>query len=101
MFAVAFVPRGTVCWGTDCFSMPSLLLCSGDVETNPSPKTRSADLLALDILPNDPTEQMNVVFHLLKELQSRSIQAAKSQADLEAGLKTLQAGQKKRKLKPA
>lgn len=65
------------------------------METNPGPKTRSAALLALETLPDDPAEQMNVMFHLLKDLHSRSIQAERSQAVLEDGLKTLQAGQKK------
>ncbi|XP_075550954.1 uncharacterized protein LOC142584669 isoform X1 [Dermacentor variabilis] len=35
----------------DCFSVAFLLLCSGDIETNPGPTTRSESLSEIDSLP--------------------------------------------------
>lgn len=78
----------------ECYSMMLLLLCSGDVEMNPGPVTRSEVLLELDSLPDEPSEQMAVLFHLLKDLQARSVQSARSQAELVADLKSIKAGQK-------
>ncbi|XP_037560837.1 uncharacterized protein LOC119439949 [Dermacentor silvarum] len=78
----------------DCFSLMFLLLCSGDVETNPGPDTRSASLLSLEDLPDDPAEQMRVLFHLLKDLHTRSVQSAKSQAELSADIKSIKSSQK-------
>ncbi|XP_077553579.1 uncharacterized protein LOC144168480 [Haemaphysalis longicornis] len=77
----------------ECFSMALLLLCSGDVELNPGPTTRSAAALEIETLPEEPSEQMNVIFQLLKDLQSRSVQSAESQTKLAADIKSIKAGQ--------
>ncbi|CAN7952180.1 unnamed protein product, partial [Ixodes pacificus] len=78
----------------DCFSTVLLLLRSGDVEMNPGPLTRSEALLDIECLPDEPSEQMAVLFNLLKDLQARSIQSARSQTDLPADVKAIKAGQK-------
>ncbi|CAN7943411.1 unnamed protein product, partial [Ixodes hexagonus] len=78
----------------DCLSIARLLLCCGDVETNPGPTTRSEALLDVECLPDEPSEQMTVLFNLLKDLQARSIQSAKCQTDLAADVKAIKAGQK-------
>ncbi|XP_050038876.1 uncharacterized protein [Dermacentor andersoni] len=78
----------------DCFSLVFLLLRSGDVETNPGPDTRSASLLSLEDLPDDLAEQMRVLFHLLKDLHTRSVQSARSQAELSADIKAIKSSQK-------
>ncbi|XP_072143641.1 uncharacterized protein [Dermacentor andersoni] len=78
----------------DCFSMALLLLCSGDVETNPGPTTRTEALLELQNLPSNPSEQTEVLFRLLKDLQARSVQSAKGQAELVNDVKAIKVGQK-------
>ncbi|CAN7951550.1 unnamed protein product, partial [Ixodes pacificus] len=67
-----------------------LLLRCGDVEANPGPHTRSGTLLEVDTLPDEPSEQMAVLFHLLKDLQARSVQSA----ELVVDVKSIKAGQK-------
>ncbi|XP_077548542.1 uncharacterized protein LOC144161820 [Haemaphysalis longicornis] len=83
----------------ECVSMALLLLRSGDVETNPGPpKTRSAasvdveSSLDVDTLPDEPSEQMNVIFQLLKDLQSRSVESSERQAEIIADVKAIQTG---------
>lgn len=83
----------------ECMSMALLLLCCGDVETNPGPpKTRSAasvdaeNSLDVETLPDEPSEQMEVIFQLLKDLQSRSVQSSERQAEIFADVKTIQTG---------
>lgn len=78
----------------ECFSVILLLLRSGDVETNPGPNTRSESLLDIESLPSDPSEQMNVLFKLLKDLHTRSLQNSKTQAELAADVKSIKNGQK-------
>ncbi|XP_077561672.1 uncharacterized protein LOC144177997 [Haemaphysalis longicornis] len=75
----------------ECVSMALLLLRSGDVETNPGPpKTRSAAIVDVDTLPDEPSEQMNVIFQLLKDLQSRSVESSDRQAEIIADVKAIQ-----------
>ncbi|XP_065296698.1 uncharacterized protein [Dermacentor albipictus] len=83
----------------DCFSMGVLLLCSGDIESNPGPPTRSQSLAELQSLPDEPGEQMKVIFHILKDLQARSVQAAKSQSDMVTDIKAIKASQKNIEIK--
>lgn len=71
-----------------------LLLRCGDVEVNPGPHSRSGTLLEVDTLPDEPSEQMAVLFHLLKDLQARSVQSAQSQVELVADVKSIKTGQK-------
>lgn len=71
-----------------------MLFRCGDVEVNPGPHTRSGILLEVDTLPDEPSEQMAVLFHLLKDLQARSVQSAQSQVELVADVKSIKTGQK-------
>ncbi|XP_050036944.1 uncharacterized protein [Dermacentor andersoni] len=74
--------------------MVLLLLRSGDIESNPGPTTRSEVLLDVDSLPDDPSDQMKVMFQLLKEVHSRMLQTSKGQAEITADIKTIKNSQK-------
>nr|XP_054925398.1 uncharacterized protein LOC126528908 [Dermacentor andersoni] len=62
--------------------MVLLLLRSGDIESNPGPTT------------HDPSDQMKVMFQLLKEVHSRMLQTSKGQAEITADIKTIKNSQK-------
>lgn len=62
--------------------MASLLLCSGDIEENPGPTTRSEALLEVESLPHNPAKLMKIVFQLLKDIHLRSSQSSKCQTEL-------------------
>lgn len=79
------------------FCCPSVLLLlpfSRDVETNPGPNTRSESMLNIDSLPADPSEPMNVLFKLLKDLHTRSLEGYKAQSELASDVKAIKNGQK-------
>lgn len=72
-----------------------LLLRAGDIESNPGPNTRSTSSLLPESLPADPSEQMQAVFNILKDIQVRSVESSKIQADLATDLKEIKTSQKK------
>lgn len=72
-----------------------LLLCAGDIETNPGPETRSNSSLAPEYLPTDPSKQMQTVFRVLKDIQVCSLESSKIKADLAADVKEIKMSQKK------
>ncbi|KAH8039805.1 hypothetical protein HPB51_008913 [Rhipicephalus microplus] len=77
------------------FSMILILLCSGDVETNPGRRnTRSQALIDLEDLPDDPTQHTDILFRLLKEVHAQQMESAKNHAELIADIKFIKTGQK-------
>lgn len=50
--------------------------------------------LDIESLPSDPTEQMKVIFHLLKDVHTRSLHSSKTQTELAADVKAIKTGQK-------
>lgn len=74
--------------------MAFLLLCSGDIESNPGPNTRSESLFDIESLPEDPSEQMNLIFKLIKDVHTRSLLTSKFQTEITADVKAIKSGQK-------
>lgn len=75
--------------------MTLILLCSGDVETNPGPRgTRSQALLDLERLPDDPSEHTDILFRLLKDVHSKLTETTKNHAELVSDIKAIKSGQK-------
>lgn len=72
-----------------------LLLRAGDIGSNPGPNTRSSSSLVPESLPADPSDQMQAVFHILKDVQVRSVESSKIQADLATDLKEIKTSKKK------
>ncbi|XP_070395578.1 uncharacterized protein [Dermacentor albipictus] len=72
---------------SECFSTFCLLIRAGDVELNPGPTTRSESLLDMESLPDDPKQQMPIIFQFLKEIHARSLQSSKTHAELAADIK--------------
>lgn len=72
-----------------------ILLCSGDVETNPGPRnTRSQAFIDLEDLPDYPTQHTDILFRLLKEVHAQQMESAKNHAELIADIKVIKTGQK-------
>lgn len=70
LFPCPLVLRKTL---SECFCVALLLLCCGAVESNPGPTTRSEALLDIESLPDNPTEQMGVLFRLQGDVRARSL----------------------------
>lgn len=73
--------------------MHFLLLCTGDIETNPGPNTGNQALLDVESLPDGHSKQMCIIFSLLKDLQVRSIHSSKCHAELAADVNTIKTSQ--------
>lgn len=73
--------------------MALLLLCCGDIESNPGPTTRSEAILDIESMPDNPTEQMGVLFRLYRYIHARSLQSSKFQAEVVADIKSNKTGQ--------
>ncbi|XP_050037935.3 uncharacterized protein [Dermacentor andersoni] len=78
----------------ECYAMAILLLCAGDIESNPGPNTRTVALSELDDLPDDSADQMKIMFKLLKDVHSRSLQSSKCPTELVSDVKAIKNGQK-------
>lgn len=75
--------------------MPFLLLCSGDVESDPLSPIKCLDTLGdTASLPSDPAKQMKVIFQMLKDVHTRSLKSSRVQTELVADVKTIKPGHK-------
>lgn len=74
--------------------MACFLLCCGDIEANPGPRTRSNSVDDSECLPDNPAEQTKLMFKLLKDVHERTLESTKFQTEVTADIKAIKEGQK-------
>ncbi|XP_077485356.1 uncharacterized protein LOC144095528 [Amblyomma americanum] len=83
-------PRVICAVACDCFDSAYLLLCCGDVESNPGPNTRTA---SASTDPERDSQQMNEIMKLLKGIDKKTSELTTGQTKLSADVNTIKSSQ--------